>query len=129
MPRPRKCRRVCCMPAVSAFGPRGRAEEGEPLTMTVEEYEVIRLIDLVGLSQEESAAEMGVARSTVQRLYGGARRKLADCLVNGKTLRIGGGSYRLCGGREACRGCCCAGCPASSSVPDEEPKDEEPKTE
>lgn len=113
------------MPAVSAFGPRGRTDEGEPLPMTVEEYEVIRLIDLVGLSQEESAAEMGVARSTVQRLYGEARRKLADCLVNGKTLRIGGGSYRLCGERETC-GCrgCCAGCPAAPAAPDEDPKTE-----
>lgn len=108
MPRPRKCRRVCCMPAVSLFGPEERAAGAEPLPMSVEEYESIRLIDLEGLSQEEAAAEMDVARSTVQRIYGEARRKLADCLVNGKRLKISGGSYRLCPADE--RGghrCCC----------------------
>lgn len=109
MPRPRKCRRVCCMPQVSMFGPEGRIDATEPLLMTVEEYEVIRLIDWKGLSQEETAGEMGVARSTVQRIYGEARKKLAECIVNGKTLKISGGDYRLCpnGERCGCRGRCC----------------------
>ncbi|QAT50495.1 DUF134 domain-containing protein [Caproiciproducens sp. NJN-50] len=113
MPRPRKCRRVCCMPQVSVFGPEGGTDAADPLLMTVEEYEVIRLIDWNGLSQEEAAAEMGVARSTVQRIYGEARHKLADCIVNGRTLKIGGGNYRLCSNGELC-GCrrrCCPSCP------------------
>lgn len=123
MPRPRKCRRVCCMPPVSEFRPDGtETQAGEPLLMTVEEYEIIRLIDWEGLSQEQAAGEMGVARSTVQRIYGEARKKLADCLVNGRPLKIGGGSYRLCSGGELCARCrhCCPSLPEHS--PDAEPK-------
>lgn len=64
--------------------------------MTVEEYETIRLIDLEGLTQEECSEIMEVARTTVQRIYNDARRKLADSLVNGAVLKIEGGDYRLC---------------------------------
>lgn len=43
----------------------------------MEEYEALRLMDYLGLNQEEAAAQMGVARTTVQRIYAQARRKLA----------------------------------------------------
>lgn len=99
MPRPVKCRKVCCLPPYSRFEPAKGPEKIETVSMTVEEFEIVRLIDWKGFSQERGAAEMGVARSTVQRIYGEARRKLADCLVNGKALKIEGGCYRLCGGR------------------------------
>ena len=56
--------------------------------MTLDEYEAIRLMDLENLQQEQAAAQMGVARTTVQLIYNNARRKLADCLVNGKRLVI-----------------------------------------
>ena len=63
--------------------------------MTVEEYEVIRLIDMEGLMQEECAKRMNVARTTVQRIYAEAR-KIAESLVLGKILKIEGGNYELC---------------------------------
>ena len=47
---------------------------------------------------------MDVARTTVQRIYAQARRKLAVFLVEGRPLQIGGGSYALCP-QESCRGC------------------------
>jgi uncharacterized protein len=96
MPRPRKWRRVCLLPQVNTFGPINDSKDVEYIYMTVEEYETIRLMDLEGLNQEESANRMGVARSTIQRIYDGARKKLADSLVNGKVLKIEGGSYKLC---------------------------------
>lgn len=64
--------------------------------MTLDEYEAIRLMDLENLQQEQAAAQMGVARTTVQLIYNNARRKLADCLVNGKRLVIEGGDVALC---------------------------------
>ena len=70
----------------------------------VEEYEALRLMDYLGLNQEEAAAQMGVARTTVQRIYAQARQKLAVFLVEGRPLQIGGGSYALCP-QESCRGC------------------------
>ena len=41
---------------------------------------------------------MGISRTTVTEIYERARFKLADCIVNGKTLQIGGGNYHLCDG-------------------------------
>ncbi len=97
MSRPRKRRRVCCLPEGDLFGPLNLPiEQGTLITMTVEEYESIRLIDLEGLTQEECAESMGVARTTVQRIYSEARTKLAQSLVNMAVLKIEGGDYKLC---------------------------------
>ena len=41
----------------------------EDVTMTIEEYQTIKLIDLEGLTQEECAKSMEIARTTVQRIY------------------------------------------------------------
>ena len=68
----------------------------ERIIMAVDEYETIRLIDLAGYTQEECAAQMGIARTTVQGIYNDARRKLADALVNGKMLFIEGGDIDIC---------------------------------
>lgn len=109
MPRPRKWRKVCCLPDSSRFGPLdSTTNEDIVVNMTVDEYETIRLIDLEGLSQEECALQMNVARTTVQGIYSDARKKLAESLVNGKILRIEGGDYKLCDGEgdfcnERCR--------------------------
>ena len=106
MPRPRKCRRVCGLPKASAFVPQGCGGEQGTVVMTVDEYETIRLIDYEGLSQEECAASMGVARTTVQQIYNTAREKLSAALVEGRPFRIQGGDYRLCQGERGCQGCC-----------------------
>ena len=68
MPRPSKRRRVCGRPACARFGPRGqeRTPEEPFVSMTLDEYECIRLMDLEGLTQEQCAAQMEVARTTVQ---------------------------------------------------------------
>ena len=77
MPRPRKWRKVCSLPETNLFGPLdGLLMENEMINMTVEEYEAIRLIDLEGLTQEESAEKMQVARATVQSIYKDARSKI-----------------------------------------------------
>lgn len=109
MPRPRKWRRVCCLPDVNRFGPLDSPVGKEHFViMSVDEYETIRLIDLEGLSQEECSNQMNVARTTVQGIYQEARRKIAQSLVNGKILRIEGGEYKLCDGEGDYNGevCC-----------------------
>lgn len=99
---------MCSLPESNRFGPLGVPNVGrEHVLMTVDEYETIRLIDLEGFTQEECAEQMKVARTTVQGIYGKARRKLAEALVDGKVLIIEGGQYRLCDDEgEGCgRGC------------------------
>ena len=102
MPRPRKSRKVCYFPQSLSFVPAVSAENKNPVLLTVDEYETIRLIDREGYSQEECGEWMGVARTTVQLIYTSARKKLADVLVEGRPLRIEGGDYRLCDGAKDC---------------------------
>ena len=113
MPRPTKCRRICAVPKLDEFGPLHLQKEQEPVVLSVDEYEVIRLIDSLEMNQEECAAQMEVASTTVQAIYTSARRKIADALVNGRLLKIVGGNYRVCPNqRECCRRRCpqtCAG--------------------
>lgn len=97
MARPRKRRRVCRLPNHLEFGPLGgNLKTDSKIILSVEEFEVIRLIDLEGLEQVEAAERMEVARSTVQRMYSEAKGKLANALVNGRILKIKGGDYTLC---------------------------------
>lgn len=107
MPRPRKCRKVCCLPENRVFLPSSGCREN-PVILTVDEYETIRLIDKMNFSQEECGKYMDIARTTVQQVYTSARQKLAEALVAGRPLKIEGGEYRLCSGQEAY--CNCGGC-------------------
>ncbi|MBQ8563145.1 MAG: DUF134 domain-containing protein [Firmicutes bacterium] len=135
MPRPCKRRRICAMPEAMSFGPKGCVTEAgqsrqsgqfgqsrqsglspqsgqwdalDTVNMTLDEYETIRLMDLLGYTQEEAAASMDVSRTTVQAIYESARHKLAQALCESRELRIGGGNYILCEGRG--RGCSCRRC-------------------
>ena len=115
MARPKKCRRVCGLPRVWRFLPENG--EGEPVTMTVDELECIRLLDLEGLTQEQCAAQMMVARATVTAIYDAARRKVAQSLVYGRELVIQGGDFAVCEhGGHCCGRCgqgerpCCQDC-------------------
>lgn len=97
MPRPQRCRRVCCEPEYERFSPDG-IPVNEEVMLSVDEYESIRLMDLEGKTHEQAAAQMEISRTTVTEIYESARRKMADCVVNGKHLVISGGNYRLCSG-------------------------------
>ena len=105
MPRPCKRRRICAMPGAMYFGPKGCTDSENQADR---QDAVIRLMDLLGYTQEEAAASMDVARTTVQAIYESARRKLAQALCESRELRIEGGNYILCEGRG--RGCSCRRC-------------------
>ena len=97
--RPQRPRRICAEPAYDSFSPDG-IPCGEPILLSVDEYEVIRLVDLEKKTHEQCAVQMEVSRTTVTEMYESARTKLAQSLVNGRKLLISGGRYRLCGGIE-----------------------------
>ena len=107
MPRPPRCRQICGVPQVDTFCPNG-CENTEPILLTLDKYEVIRLVDLEQQTHEQCAAQMDISRSTVQEIYESVRSKTAAYLVHGKPLHITGGNYRICGGQEAahCGRCC-----------------------
>lgn len=109
MPRPRKCRKVCQLPFVQEFRPVGPPNQRQSaVILTVDEYEAIRLIDKQGFSQEECSNYMHIARTTAQAIYNSARKKIAKALIDGLPLRIEGGDYQLCDGKEDY--CDCGGC-------------------
>ena len=93
MPRPPRCRRICDAPQVDTFCPQGH-EEAAPILLTLDEYEVIRLVDLEQRTHQQCAAQMDISRSTVQEIYESARRKIAACLVYGRKLVITGNAVR-----------------------------------
>lgn len=102
MSRPQRCRRICAFPQTEAFCPSPCNDAAGQTTMTIDEYEVIRLIDLVGLTQQQCAKQMGVSRTTVTAIYDSARSKMADALVHGKRLLIEGGHVKMCEHAKTC---------------------------
>ena len=94
MPRKQRCRWIEGYPDHWEFSPEEISHE-EPVVMTLDEFETIRLLDREGLTQEQCAEKMGIARTTVTAIYESARRKVADALVDGKQLLIRGGNYQL----------------------------------
>lgn len=108
MARPVKNRNICTLPENNHFGPLNvEITDEQVITMHVDEYETIRLIDFEGLTQAECAEQMNVARTTVQGIYSHARRKIAESLVLSKLLVIEGGEYQLC---DELKGECSEGC-------------------
>ena len=92
MPRPRCCRRIDAEPPAQVFKPAGiPTRQLAQVTLTLDEFEALRLADLEGLYQDQAAARMGISRPTFGRLVEAARRKVADTLVHGKALHIAGG--------------------------------------
>ena len=86
-------------PEVLEFSLTG-AVSGEPIVLMVDELETTRLIDKENLSQEECGAQLGVGRTTAQKIYETARKKIADALVLGFALKIEGGEFQHFGHTE-----------------------------
>ena len=109
MARPTKQRCICSLPLVTGFSPQGCKASGS-INLTYDEYEVLRLLDHMQMTQEQCAKRMQISRPTVTRIYDEARRKMADMLVGGKSLTIGGGDVFVCPAmRPECAGeehCC-----------------------
>lgn len=106
MPRPPINRLVEHLPEVTYFKPAGvPLRVLEEVQLTVDELEALRLKDLEGLEQEEASARMGVARTTFRRILVGARAKIAEALVQGKAIRIGGGAFTPAARHFRCREC------------------------
>jgi uncharacterized protein len=96
MSRPPCCRKVDQLPNAAYFKPRGiPLRDLEEVALTVDELEAIRLADLEGYYQEAAAEKMNVSRQTFGRIITEAHRKVADFLIGGKALLIGGGNFTM----------------------------------
>lgn len=70
------------------------------MSLTVEELESLRLVDLEGLLQEDAAVQMGISRRAFWEDLKAARTKVALALSTGKAIEIKGGNYIHIGNRE-----------------------------
>jgi predicted DNA-binding protein (UPF0251 family) len=101
MARPFCCRRVSGEPLTKFFKPQGVPLAAlEIVTMSVDEFEAVRLADLEGLYQDDAAQHMGVSRQTFGRIVESAHRKIAEALVKAKALEIKGGEIEMVNQRE-----------------------------
>ena len=106
MAKPKKDRRVQYPPSVVYFKPQGiPMVQLEQETLTVDEYEAIRLVDRDGLDQEQAARRMGISRATCARIVESAHKKVAEALTEGKAIRIEGGNVVLKQNRFRCLSC------------------------
>jgi predicted DNA-binding protein (UPF0251 family) len=96
MPRPRRLRRIKFMPETVHFKPAGAPLANlQEKVLTVEEYEAVRLKDLENLEQTKAAKKMKISQSTFNRVLSSARKKLADAIINGKSIKIQGGNFEM----------------------------------
>lgn len=101
MAREKKCRSVCRAFNESVFTCENSLDT---VNISVEELEAMRLLDIEMLSQDKAATKMNISRGTIQRLIYDAHQKVADALINGNSIRIGGGFYRV---SDKCVSSCC----------------------
>ena len=94
--RPKKCRFVKESPAITYLKPRGIPLSNlEEISLTVDEYEAIRLADYKKLYHVDAAKEMNISRQTFSRILSAAHQKIGDSIINGKAIKIKGGKYNI----------------------------------
>jgi predicted DNA-binding protein (UPF0251 family) len=93
--RPKKSRLIEKEPEIKKFSPRGRPGRPDEISVKMEEFEAIRLIDCLGKKQTEAAKEMCVSQQTLSRIIRKARKNLSDAFINGKIIKIQGGKYKV----------------------------------
>lgn len=93
--RPKKIRYIQRMPTIVQFSPRGRPGRPDEVNLTIDEYEALKLGDLQGFDQSQGAIVMKVSRPSFGRILREARKKVADALINGKSIKIGIGDTQI----------------------------------
>ena len=93
--RQKKYRIVRLDHKISKFSPRGKAGRPDEVDLAMDEFESIRLIDFMGLSQKEAARFMRISQPTFSRTLERARKTIATALVKGTIIKIQGGHYVL----------------------------------
>jgi predicted DNA-binding protein (UPF0251 family) len=94
MSRPRRFRRILEEPQIRCFKPeKENMNSLEPIKITIDEFEAIRLRDYHDIQQKRSAEIMGVSQPTFHRILTSARKKISKALIDGNTIIIVGEDY------------------------------------
>ena len=96
MVRPRRIRRIFFQPDVTHFKPVGISmADLKETALSFDELEAIRLIDFEEMEQNKAGKKMKISQSTLSRLLRKGRKKLADAIVNGRSIKIQGGNFKI----------------------------------
>lgn len=96
--RPKKTRWIKCIPGERCFKPLCKPlNKLEVISLTLDEFEAVRLACLEGLKQVDAARRLKISRPTFSRIISSAHKKIADGLVNIKAIRIEGGCCKIKG--------------------------------
>lgn len=96
--RPKKTRRIKCLPQERCFRPRCKPlNKLKGVILSIDEFEAMRLACLEEMKQVDAAKLMNISRPTFSRIVASACRKVADALVNIKAIRIEGGCCAIAG--------------------------------
>lgn len=94
MPRPRRFRRILEEPQIRCFKPeKDNLDSVEPIKITIDEFEAIRLRDYHDIQQKRSAEIMGISQPTFHRILTSARKKISKALIDGNMIIIVGEDY------------------------------------
>ncbi len=93
--RPKKVRFIQRMPKIIQFSPRGKPGRPDEIELTLDQFEAIKLADYQGFNQEKGALAMRLSRASFGRILRQSRKKIADALVNGKTIKIRMGNVQI----------------------------------
>jgi uncharacterized protein len=94
MPRPRRFRRISEEPKTRCFKPeRENNDFLEPIKLTLDEFEAIRLRDYHDIQQRKSAEIMGISQPTLHRILASARKKISKALIEGNSIIIVGDDF------------------------------------
>lgn len=106
MPRQKRSRLIVNPPSIKGMSVVGiQKRSSEKISLFLEEYQAIKLLDYDGMTQEEAAVHMNVSRPTITRIYETARQKVARALTEGKDLMIRGGKFHFEESRFYCLSC------------------------
>jgi uncharacterized protein len=106
MPRPKQNRLICTPPIMEGYKPFGIPRNSLcSVSLHYDGYEAIRLLDYVGMNQEQAAEQMKVSRPTLTRIYEQARKTIAEAFVEGKMILIEGGEVHFDQKWFRCRRC------------------------
>jgi predicted DNA-binding protein (UPF0251 family) len=89
MPRPFKRRKIRGNPNSDYFKPAGvPIRDLNEIELSLEEFEVIRLIDYEETPQEKASKLMEISQPTLSRILKSARKKISEAIVEGKAIKI-----------------------------------------
>ncbi|MDP8264641.1 MAG: DUF134 domain-containing protein [Candidatus Aceula lacicola] len=93
--RPKKVRYIQRMPKITQFSPRGKPGRPDEISLTIDQFEALKLADYQGFDQSQGAIVMKVSRASFGRILRSARKNVANALVNGKIIKIGIGDMQV----------------------------------